>query len=252
MTSPMTPHDSLTLALWQSPHPADVPRALAALDAVAARAAAAGAQLLLCPEMSLTGYLIDVAQVAARAEAADGPAAQAVGRLAQRHGLGIVFGFPEARADGLPYNAVQLRGPDGAAVAHYRKTHLYGDADRVRFSPGPAASQVFVWRGWRLGLLICYDVEFPEAVHALALQGADAVLVPTANMLAFDEVPQLLVPARACENRLCVAYANACGREGDTLYGGLSTVADAQGRVLAQVGRQAELLIVTLDPPTPG
>ena len=52
---------------------------------------------------------------------------------------------------------------------------------------------MFEWNGWRLGLLICYDVEFPEAVRGLALQGADAVLVPTANMMAFDEVPNLLV-----------------------------------------------------------
>ena len=73
-----------------------------------------------------------------------------------------------------------------------------------------------------------------------------AVLVPTANMRAFDEVPTLLVPARACENRVFVAYANACGRESDTEYGGLSTLAGPLGTVLAQAGRDTALTVVRL------
>jgi predicted amidohydrolase len=83
-------------------------------------------------------------------------------------------------------------------------------------------------------------------VRGLALQGADAVLVPTANMVGFDEVQNILVPARACENRLFVAYANACGSEADMHYGGLSTVADAQGASLARADRETGLLVVTL------
>ena len=60
-------------------------------------------------------------------------------------------------------------------------------------------------------MLICYDVEFPEAVRRLALAGAGLVVVPTANMEGFEAVPRLLVPARAYENGLVVAYANCCG-----------------------------------------
>jgi predicted amidohydrolase len=131
-------------------------------------------------------------------------------------------------------------------LGHYRKTHLYGALDQAQFSAGSAASRVFEWRGWRLGLLICYDVEFPEAVRGLALQGADAVLVPTANMVGFDMVSTLLVPARALENHLYLAYANACGAEGETHYNGLSTAADAQGDVLLQAGRGEHLMVVSL------
>ena len=105
---------------------------------------------------------------------------------------------------------------------------------------------MFEYLGWRLGLLICYDVEFPEAVRLLALQGADAVLVPTANMVEFDEVAQLLVPARACENRLYVAYANACGSEGGLIYGGLSTVVQPNGRVLLVASREPSLALAPL------
>lgn len=242
-----TRHDTLRLAVWQCPYATSTAEALARLDASATQAAAQGMDLLACPEMSLTGYLLGAARVQALAEPADGPLAQAVARIAQRHGLAIVYGYPESHPAGAhPYNAVQAIGPQGQRLGHYRKTHLYGEADQRQFSPGPQAAQVFEWRGWRLSLLVCFDVEFPETVRLLALQGADLVLVPTANMETFDEVPRLLVPARACENRLFVAYANACGAETDTVYGGLSTICGPGGDVLEQAGRGADWLPVTL------
>jgi predicted amidohydrolase len=237
----------LTLALWQTAYASTPAEALQRLDDAAARARAQGAQLLLCPEMGLTGYAIGAERVRALAEPADGALAQAVTVIAQRHGVAIVYGYPEHHPHGgQPFNAVQAIGPDGQSLARYRKTHLYGAMDRAQFSAGDAASQVFTWRGWRLGLLICYDVEFPETVRLLALQGVDAVLVPTANMAAFDEVPELLVPARACENRVFVAYANACGSEPGIHYGGLSTVAGPDGGVWTRAGRDAALLRTTL------
>jgi predicted amidohydrolase len=235
--------ETLNLALWQTPYLGTPAQSLARLNTIAAQAQAQGADLLLCPEMGLTGYAIGLDRTAALAEPADGALAQAVSAIAQRHGIAIVYGYPERHPDGKkPFNAAQVMGPRGDALGRYRKTHLYGELDRDQFSAGDAASTVFEWRGWRLGLLICYDVEFPEAVRGLALQGADAVLVPTANMVGFDEVSTLLVPARACENRLYVAYANACGGEGDTHYNGLSTAADAQGAVIAQAGRTERLM----------
>jgi predicted amidohydrolase len=239
--------DTLNLALWQCPYAATPAEALARLGATAARARAQGAALLVCPEMSLTGYQIGAAGVAALAEPADGPLAQAVAAIAQRHGIAIVYGYPEHNAPGeKPYNAAQCIAADGQRVANYRKTHLFGDIDRAQFCPGDAAPAVFAWNGWQLGLLVCYDIEFPEPARGLALQGADAILVPTANMIAFDEVQRVLLPARALENRVFVAYANACGQEGETTYGGLSTVCGAMGAVQAQGGRDEELLLASL------
>lgn len=236
----------LTLVLWQTPHPASTAEALQRLDAACAQARAQGAELLITPEMYLTGYAIGAERVAALAEPADGALAQAVAGLAQRHGIAIVCGYPERNPQGQPFNAAQAFGPDGARLMNYRKTHLFGDLDRAQFSPGDAASQVFEWRGWRLGLLICYDVEFPETVRLLALQGADAVLVPTANMVGFDEVQRVLLPARALENRLVLAYANACGREGAWHYNGLSQVNAPDGTLLARTGDGEALLPVLL------
>lgn len=239
------PAQDLTLALWQTPYAPDVPSALRALDGVAAQARESGADVLVCPEMSLTGYLLGADRIAALAEPAEGPLLQAVAGTARRHGIAIVGGWPCATA-GRPHNAVAFIAADGKLLNTYAKTHLFGDADRAQFTAGPELPGVFAYRGWRLGLLICFDVEFPEPVRHLALQGADAVLVPTANMRAFDEVPTLLVPARACENRVYLAYANACGRECTTEYGGLSTVAGPLGTVLAQANRNPALTVVRM------
>lgn len=242
--------NDLTLTLWQTPYAATPAEALQQLDSAAAQARAQGAQMLVCPEMGLTGYAIGAERVQALAEPPDGALSQAVATTAQRHGIAIVYGYPEYHPQGRPFNAVQAIGPDGQSLARYRKAHLYGDMDRAQFSAGDAASQVFTWRGWALGLLICYDVEFPEAVRGLALQGADAVLVPTANMLPFDEVQRILLPARALENHLFVVYANACGTEANLHYGGLSTVVGPEGAPLATAGRNATLLTATLAPAT--
>lgn len=239
--------NSLTLALWQGPYAATTTRALARLDASAAQARGQGADLLVCPEMSLTGYQIGAAAAAALAEPADGALAQAVAAIAQRRNIAIVYGYPEHNPQGRPYNAVQCISAEGQRVANYRKTHLFGDIDRAQFSPGPQAPTVFDWNGWRLGLLICYDIEFPEPARDLALQGVDVVLVPTANMIDFDDVQRVLLPARALENRVFVAYANACGQEGDTTYGGLSRVCAPMGEVQSQANREEALLLTTLD-----
>lgn len=244
-----SPADTLSLALWQCPYAGHAADALLLLDATALQARAQGADLLVCPEMSLTGYQIGAARVAALAEPPDGLLAQTVAAIAQRHGIAIVYGYPERHTDGRPCNAAQFIDAAGQRVANYRKTHLFGDVDRAQFSPGPQPAAVFTWRGWRLGLLICYDIEFPEPARGLALQGADAILVPTANMLPFDEVQQVLLPARALENRVYLAYANACGSEGDTTYGGLSTVCGPMGQVTARAGREETLLLATLSRP---
>jgi predicted amidohydrolase len=90
-------------------------------------------------------------------------------------------------------------------------------------------------------------VEFPEATRALALAGADLIVVPTANMADYDFVARSLVPVRAYENQLFVAYANFTGPEGALQYGGLSVVAGPDGAPLAQAGRDEVLVFATQD-----
>lgn len=237
----------LHLALWQcTPLPLKTAANLLRLDAAAKDAAQNGADILVCPEMFVTGYNIGASQVQALAQAAEGAFAVAVAEIAKRHSIAIVYGYPQ-RDNGEVFNAAQCIAADGTRLQNYRKTHLFGDLDRSQFSAATPQDTLFDFHGWKVGLLICYDLEFPENMRRLALAGADMVLVPTANMPDYDLVATTMVPVRAYENQVFIAYANYVGAEGDVHYGGLSSVVAPNGQVLAQAGRESELLFATVD-----
>lgn len=229
--------------LQHVPVPLDVPAALARIDAAAADCAAAGSRLLVVPEASVTGYGIARAEADAVALDPDGDAAGALASIARRHGIalawaGIVRDGPDALA-----NLVRLVGADGRTLADYRKTHLWDALDRSLFVAGGAFSPVVEIDGVKVGLLICYDVEFPEAVRALALAGAELVVVPTALMRPYAFVAESVVPVRAYESQVHIAYANYCGPERDTVYEGRSCICGPDGAVLARAPADAPALL---------
>ncbi|MFC2969709.1 carbon-nitrogen hydrolase family protein [Acidimangrovimonas pyrenivorans] len=229
--------------------PGDVPGNLRKIDAVAARAAEAGAKLLLTPELILPGYGAAKA-MAELAEPVDGPQGEALAEIADRHGLAVVAGFAEA-ADGAVFNSALFT--DGTRAVVYRKSHLYGDYERGLFRPGPPEAATVEHGGLKFGLLICYDVEFPENTRRLARAGVDVVLVPTALPAgaSADFIAQRMIPVRAFENQVFVLYADNCGADGRFTYGGQSHVAAPDGATLALAGPEAEeLLICEIEPAT--
>ncbi|MFF8609152.1 carbon-nitrogen hydrolase family protein [Streptomyces sp. NPDC015346] len=238
-----------TALLQSSGQPGDVAANLAVLADAAERAAATGARLLVAPELFLTGYAIgdDVPRLA---EPSDGPSADAVATLAARHGLAIGYGYPERDPErhGVVYNSAQLIGADGARLANYRKTHLFGSFERKWFTPGEQSVVQAELDGVRLGMMICYDVEFPENVRSHALAGTDLLLVPTAQMHPFQFVAESLIPVRAFENQMYVAYVNRTGPEGDFEFVGLSTLAGPDGTARARAGRGEDLVFGEVDP----
>ncbi|WP_046467983.1 carbon-nitrogen hydrolase family protein [Allosalinactinospora lopnorensis] len=237
----------LRIALDQGTAPGGDPRgALTRLAGVARAAAEAGARLLVGPEMSLTGYNIG-ADVARLAEPSDGPVAREVGRIAAETGVAIAYGYPESDG-GRIYNAVQLVGAAGAPLAGYRKAHLFGELDRAAYSPGDDPVVQATLGGLRLGMLICYDVEFPEAVRAHALSGTELLLVPTALMHPHTGIATSLVPARAFESQLYIAYVNRCDTEGELDYCGSSCLVAPGGTELLRAGAGEELLVADVDP----
>lgn len=235
-----------TALLQSSGHPGSTAANLKVLDAAAGRAAEAGAGILVTSEMFLTGYAIgdDVARLA---EPADGDAADAVAEIAHRHGLAVAYGYPERDGDTV-FNAVQLISADGTRLANYRKTHLFGCFEREQFTPGDQPVVQAEVNGLRVGLMICYDVEFPENVRAHALAGTDLLLVPTAQMHPFQFVAESVVPVRAFENQLYVAYVNRVGAEGEFEFVGLSTLAGPDGIAKVRAGRGEELVFADADP----
>ncbi|MFF3850743.1 carbon-nitrogen hydrolase family protein [Streptomyces sp. NPDC002328] len=235
-----------TALLQSSGRPGSVAENLKVLDEAAARAAAAGAELLVAPEMFLTGYAIgdDIARLA---EPADGDSADAIAETAGRHGLAVAYGYPEREGDTV-YNSVQLISADGVRLAGYRKTHLFGCFERDHFTPGERQVVQAELNGLTVGLLICYDVEFPENVRAHALAGTDLLLVPTAQMHPFQFVAESMIPVRAFENQMYVAYVNRVGTEGEFEFVGLSTLAGPDGVARTRAGRDEQLVFADVDP----
>jgi predicted amidohydrolase len=237
----------MRIAVFQGPAAAgEVARNLQRLEQQAKAAAADGGRLLICSEMFLTGYNIGAA-AARLAEPVDGPSLRRAAEIAAAAGIALLFGYPERGPDATVYNAAALVDRDGRMLANARKAHLFGDLDRGMFHAGEKPFASAVLDGIRVGILICYDVEFPEAARAHALAGCDLVAVPTALMAPFDVVAQTVVPARAFENQLFMAYANRCGREGDLVYCGQSCIVGPDGADLARAGLGEEMIAADLD-----
>ena len=160
---------------------------------------------------------------------------------------GVGCGCGGRGGDGAIYNRVPRVDAHGRSLSNYRKTHLFGELDRAMFSQGPDHFPVVELGGWKVGLLICYDIEFPENARRLALGGAELILVPTANMAPYDFTCQVTVRARAQENQCYLVYANYCGSEGDIHYCGQSSIVAPDGSLLAMAGHDEGLLTAQLE-----
>lgn len=237
---------SLTVAIHQTPGiPGDTTANLRALRDTVERAGRSGADLLVLPEMWLSGYNIGE-QAHELAESRDGPAAAEVAEIARAAGMAVVYGYPEREGEDV-YNSARLIDASGNASANCRKAHLFGPTERQLFAPGSTELSVLSLGDVRIGMLICYDVEFPEAVRTLCLRGADLVVVPTALMQPYGFVSTHVVPTRAYENQAFVAYANRCGREGDLTYVGGSCICGPGGEELARAAADEEMIVATVD-----
>ncbi|WP_456509071.1 nitrilase-related carbon-nitrogen hydrolase [Arthrobacter sp. TE12232] len=227
----------------------DITANCAAVDDAARTAAAAGAQLLLTPELFPVGYApgrlrtdFDPATLPALREALAG--------IARRHNIALVYSLPAVTPAGGWHISATLVDESGDELLSYGKVHLFGPDERAAFAPAAAAPGVVEFHGLKTSLVICYDIEFPESARAAAVRGAELLLVPTALAGGFDAVPKVLVRARALENQLTVAYANHTGVEGSYDFHGGSIVAGPDGAVLAEAGPGAELLFAELGEPS--
>ena len=232
------------LAVGQSP--ADLPTPQFRLDWLSkalSAVAAQGADLLVLPELFTTGYNISD-QVVARAEPAEGPAAQAITALAKAHGVAIHYGFAEADGDAV-FNSAQCFGPDGTRLGGHRKLAIPPGFECEHFTPGKSC-KLFTYRGVRIATLICYDAEFPETARHVASLGAELILVPTALGVQWEWVAQRMIPTRAYENGVYLAYANSAGTENGMRFLGQSFIATPDGQELARAGSQPELIYGTL------
>ncbi|UXM92905.1 carbon-nitrogen hydrolase family protein [Paenarthrobacter sp. JL.01a] len=235
----------------------DVDANLRTIEDAAKRASNAGAGLLLTPELFPVGYA--PLRLHAELDAATLPSIrERLATIARTHRIGLVYSLPALaqaqiqeqdddaaqppQADDAWHITATLLDAGGNEVLNYAKVHLFGPEEHKAFVGAEEPPAVVDFNGIRTSMLICYDVEFPEAVRAAATRGAELLLVPTALSAGFDNVPQVLIRARALESQLNVAYANHSGHEDVYNFLGGSVVAAPDGSLLAAAGEGAALL----------
>jgi predicted amidohydrolase len=248
--------DPIRVACVQMTSRADKAANLERADALVARAAAAGADVVCLPEK--WNAIGDAETLHAAAEPLEGgESLEAMASWARRHGITLVGGSITERREGRDKlaNTSVVFDPAGEIAAVYRKIHLFdvdvgGHRYRESDAEEPGDEPVIArGDGWTIGLSVCYDVRFPELYRILALEGAELVTVPAHfTMHTGKDHWHLLVRARAVENQLYVA---APAQVGETVPGrpsyGRSLIVDPWGLVLAQAPDEETVIAAELD-----
>ncbi|MGW8379071.1 nitrilase-related carbon-nitrogen hydrolase [Streptomyces sp. ODS28] len=204
-----------------------------------AGACAEGADIVVLPELASSGYVFHtVEEVREAAVSADGPELRAWAAALTGDTMAVA-GFPELGADGRLHNSAALLTAEGVRAVH-RKAHLW-DREKLFFTPGDAPPPVVSTPFGRIGVLICYDLEFPEYTRAAALDGADLLAVPVNWPLvprpSRERPPEVLIAQAAARvNRLAIACCDRRGTERGQEWTEGTAIVGADGWVLAEHG----------------
>ncbi|MEO8289696.1 MAG: nitrilase-related carbon-nitrogen hydrolase [Gaiellaceae bacterium] len=200
-------------------------------------AVAAGARLVVLPELATSGYVFESADEArSLAQPPDGPALRDWAEAAAAGDAIVIGGFAELGDDGAVYNSAAVVGP-GGTTAVYRKAHLW-DEEQVCFEPGGEPAPVLDTPLGRIGVAVCYDLYFPELTRALVLGGADVLAFPS-NMPLYPRpegerpVEIALVQATAHVNHVWVVNCDRAGPERGVEWTGASVIVDPDGWIAA-------------------
>ena len=222
------------------------------------QAGAKGVQVLCFQEVFTQPYFCpsqDAKWYAAVEKIPDGPTTRLMQDYARKYGMVIVVPIYEEEITGVYYNAAAVIDADGSYLGKYQKTHIpqvAGFWEKFFFKPGNTGWPVFETAHCRLGVYICYDRHFPEGWRALALNGAEYVVNPSATVAGLSQyLWQLEQPASAAANGYYVGAINRVGVEAPwnigTFYGS-SYVVNPRGQIIAQASEDKdELLVADLD-----
>lgn len=205
-------------------------------------AAERGCDVVVFPEMSDTGYHMPT--IVRTAGTWDGGVYADIATAAAAAKVTVVVGLSE-RVGGDIFNTVAVVGADGELVAKYRKTHLITAepvCEQNYIRPGDALTLCTVGE-FRVGLLTCYDIRFPELARKLALSGAELLIVPAAFPSVRIKHWERLTECRAIENQVYVAAVNRVGEDHGLAFGGTSRLFDPYGTVLVAAEADEALLV---------
>jgi predicted amidohydrolase len=205
-----------------------------------------GARLVVFPELTLTGYVVKD-QLYELAETIPGPSTKRLERITKKTQAYIVIGMPELeeRTQSTMHNSAVLIGPDGI-IGKYRKMYLPTHSvfeEKRYFRPGYQAS-VFRTELGTLGLIVCYDIFFPEVARLTRLSGAQLIICISASPAVRRSFFEILTAARAVENSAFLALVNLVGIEDGLQFWGGSRLIGPSGRILAKARYDDEDLVL--------
>jgi predicted amidohydrolase len=221
----------------------DLDANLAYVREALARVAAQGANLVVLPEMWSSGFAYkNLAQLAQRTEEIVAELCE----LSARYNLVIVGSQPEPSGDVRVFNTAHVVD-NGAVVTSYRKLHLFSLLGEDKAFKGGDTWCLAETSIGKVGVIICYDLRFPELSRRLALEGARVICVPAQWPKPRQEHWRTLLRARAIENQLYLVSCNATGLIGKLDFFGMSMIIDPKGEVLADAGEEIGEILAPLD-----
>jgi predicted amidohydrolase len=229
--------DVFKIALAQiSCRQADKTRNLKEIKKAVAKAKKQGAELVIFPELSLTGYVVRD-EIYELAERIPGPSTKVMEDVAKKNDIHVVFGMPEIsdKTEATLHNSAVLIGPEGL-IGKYHKMYLPTHSifeEKRYFRPGYRTA-VFDTELGKLGFIICYDIYFPEVTRLTRLKGAQLIVCISASPGVRRSFFEALTVARAIENTAFLAFVNLAGIEDGLQFWGGSRLVGPNGRVLVQ------------------
>ena len=210
------------------------------------KAAKSKPDVILLPELWNTGFAPGKMDAALADE--DGARTKVLcGSLAKELGINIVAGSVLAKKGDALYNTAYVFDRAGDCIAEYDKTHLFSPSGEGEAYAAGDRFVTFPLDDVVCGIMICYDLRFPELARALALSGARMLFIPAEWRKVARKQMLALLTARAIENQQYVALCNGCGSAFGTQFGGSSAIVDPLGRALAHAGRGEKTIFVTID-----
>ncbi len=194
--------------------------------------------IIVFPELSVTGYE-GGQRFAQMAQRVPGAASNILGQHASEFGVYVLVGMAtKEKVESVIYNSAVLIGPDGAPAGEYRKLHLPAE-ERLVFRPGYRLAPVETEFGV-IGILLGWDLVFPEVARNLVLDGAEVLLLPAAWEARQAAIWRTLLVARAYENEVFLAAANRIGQEPSYTFGGESAIVGPRGEMLGTIAPPEE------------
>jgi predicted amidohydrolase len=216
------------------------------IEEYAKKAKKQNAELVVFPELSLTGYTVRD-EIYELAEKIPGPSTRIIEKLAKEIGIHIIFGMPELseKTEATVYNSAVLVGPKGF-IGKYRKMYLPTHSvfeEKRYFRPGYDVGAFETELG-KIGLTICYDIFFPEVIRLTRLEGAKLIVCISASPAIRRTYFETLTTARAIENAAFIAYVNLVGLEDGLQFWGGSRLIGPNGNITAKAEYDEENLVV--------